>query len=85
MNKSGDTRNSQETWKCYKPEYHYGSTQDWIFDHLRQKEQLFVEMENNARKLGLQINQEKTKYMIVERKHFLKENNRSFENKKLHI
>jgi len=28
---------------------------------------LFVEMENTARKFGLQINQEKTKYMIVER------------------
>jgi hypothetical protein len=28
----------------------------------------FVEMENIARKFGLQINQEKTKYMIVERK-----------------
>ena len=27
---------------------------------------LFVEMENIARKFGLQINQEKTKYMIVE-------------------
>ena len=32
-------------------------------------------MENNARKLGLQINQEKIKYMIVERKKFLKQNN----------
>jgi hypothetical protein len=31
-------------------------------------------MENIARKLGLQINQEKTKYMIVERKHSLKQN-----------
>jgi len=29
---------------------------------------LFVEMENIARKFGLWINQEKTKYMIVERK-----------------
>jgi len=29
---------------------------------------LFVEMENIARKFGLQINEEKTKYMIVERK-----------------
>jgi hypothetical protein len=29
---------------------------------------LFVEMENIARKLGLQINQEKTKYMALERK-----------------
>ena len=29
---------------------------------------LFVEIENVARKFGLQINQEKTKYMIVERK-----------------
>ena len=32
--------------------------------------QLFIEMENIARKLGLQINQEKTKYMIVERETF---------------
>jgi hypothetical protein len=29
--------------------------------------QLFVEMENVARKAGLQINQEKRKYMVVER------------------
>jgi hypothetical protein len=36
--------------------------------------QLFVEMENIARKLGLQINQAKTKYMIVERKNTLKQN-----------
>jgi hypothetical protein len=35
---------------------------------------LFVEMENNARKFGLQINQEKTKYMTVERKNSLKKN-----------
>ena len=35
---------------------------------------LFVEMENIARKFGLQINQEKTKYMIVERKNSLKQN-----------
>ena len=32
--------------------------------------QLFVEIENIARKLGLHINQGKTKYMIVERKKF---------------
>jgi hypothetical protein len=32
---------------------------------------LFVEIENVARKFGLQINQEKTKYMIVERKNSL--------------
>ena len=32
-------------------------------------------MENIARKLGLQINQEKTKCMIVERKNSLKQNN----------
>ena len=38
MNNSGHTRNSQETWKCYKPQYHYGSIQDWIVHHLRQKE-----------------------------------------------
>jgi hypothetical protein len=31
-----------------------------------------VEMENIARKFGLQINQEKTKYMVVERKNSLK-------------
>jgi len=35
---------------------------------------LFVEMENIPRKFGLQINQEKTKYMIVERKNSLKKN-----------
>jgi hypothetical protein len=33
-----------------------------------------VEMENIARKSGLQINQEKTKYMIVKRKNTLKQN-----------
>jgi hypothetical protein len=47
--------------------------------------QLFAEMENIARKLGLLINQEKTKYMIVERKNTLKQKNRTFENKKLQI
>jgi hypothetical protein len=36
--------------------------------------QLFVDTENIARKLGLQINKEKTKYMIVERKNSLKQN-----------
>ena len=35
---------------------------------------LFVEMENTARNFGLQINQEKTKYMIVERKNSLQKN-----------
>jgi len=35
---------------------------------------LFVEMENIARKSGLWINQERTKYMIVERKNNLKKN-----------
>jgi len=39
-----------------------------------QKRQLFVEIENIARKTGLQINREKTKYMIVERKKSLKQN-----------
>ena len=34
----------------------------------------FVEMENTARKFGLQIIQEKTKYTIVERKNSLKKN-----------
>jgi hypothetical protein len=33
-----------------------------------------VETENIARKLGLQINQKKTKYMIVEQKNSLKQN-----------
>jgi hypothetical protein len=36
--------------------------------------QLFIEMENAARKLELQINQEKIKYMILERKNTLKQN-----------
>jgi len=35
---------------------------------------LFVEVENIARKFGLQINHEKTKYMIVGRKTSLKKN-----------
>jgi len=35
---------------------------------------LFAEMKNIGSKLGLQINQEKTKYMIVERKNSLKKN-----------
>ena len=35
---------------------------------------LFVETENVARKSGLQINQEKTKYMTVERKNSLQKN-----------
>jgi len=35
---------------------------------------LFVEMENIARNFGPQINQEKTKYMIGERKNSLKKN-----------
>jgi hypothetical protein len=35
---------------------------------------LFVEMENVARKFRLQTNQEKTKYMIVERKNSVKNN-----------
>jgi len=34
---------------------------------------LFVEMENIAKKSRLQINQEKTKYMMVERKNSFKE------------
>jgi hypothetical protein len=24
----------RKAWKCYKPEYHYGSIQDWIVAHL---------------------------------------------------
>jgi hypothetical protein len=35
---------------------------------------IFVGMENIARKFGLQINQENTKYMMVERKNSLKKN-----------
>jgi hypothetical protein len=45
---------------------------------------LFVVMENVVSKFGLKINQEKTKYMIVERK-FTEKQNRTFENKKLQI
>jgi hypothetical protein len=33
---------------------------------------LFVEMENIARKFGIRINEEKTRYTIVERKNNLK-------------
>jgi len=36
--------------------------------------ELFAEMENIARKFGLQTNQEKTKYITVERKNSLKKN-----------
>ena len=36
--------------------------------------QLIVEMENIARKLGLQINHEKTKFMKAERENSLKQN-----------
>jgi len=36
--------------------------------------QLFVEIENISRKLGLHINQGKTKYMIVEQKNNSKQN-----------
>ena len=36
--------------------------------------QLFVEMENIARKVGLHINQEKTKHMIMEWKNSSKRN-----------
>ena len=36
--------------------------------------ELFVEMENIARNFGLQINQEKTKYVILEWKNSLKKN-----------
>jgi hypothetical protein len=39
-----------------------------------ERRKLFVEMENIARKFGLGINQEKTKYMMVERKNNLKKN-----------
>jgi hypothetical protein len=39
-----------------------------------QARQLFVRTENTDRNLGPQINQEKTKYMIVERKNSLKQN-----------
>jgi hypothetical protein len=42
-------------------------------------------MENTARKSGLQINQEKTKYMIVERKNKLKQKIGHLKIKKLQI
>jgi hypothetical protein len=43
-------------------------------------------MENNASKFGLWIKQEKTKYMIMQRKNNLKKNKiGTFENKKLQI
>jgi hypothetical protein len=45
-----------------------------IGKHEREIRQLFVEIENIARKSGLQINQRKTKYMIVEWKNSSKQN-----------
>jgi len=36
---------------------------------------IFVEAENIARRLGLQVDQDKTKYMTVERENSLKKNN----------
>ena len=42
-------------------------------------------MENIARKLGLQINQGEKKYMVVERKNILKQNNTGLLKKKLNI
>jgi len=48
--------------------------------------QMFVEIEDIARKLGLHTNQGKTKYMIVERKSSLKQNKTGqLTNKKLYI
>jgi len=44
--------------------------------------QLFVEIENNARKLGLHKNQGKTKYVIVE---CIKRINKKIKNTKLYI
>ena len=45
--------------------------------------QLFVEIQNIARKLGLHINQGKTKYMIVEWKNIKKKIKQEINNKKL--
>jgi hypothetical protein len=45
-----------------------------FWKHEIQTRKLFVEMENIARKLGLQINQEKKKYMLVEGQNSLKQN-----------
>jgi hypothetical protein len=41
---------------------------------MNRNKKTFVEMENIARNFGLQINQEKTKQMIVEGKNSLKKN-----------
>ena len=41
---------NQEDWKCYMPECHYGSIQDWIVDHLWYKEISSVEMLFDKRK-----------------------------------
>jgi len=38
MNKSEDTCNSWETWKCYIPEYHYENTQNLIVIHVMYNE-----------------------------------------------
>jgi len=34
---SRDARYNMERWKCYKPECHYGTIKDWIFDNLWNK------------------------------------------------
>jgi hypothetical protein len=48
--------------------------------------QLFVEIKNIARNLGLNINQEKTKYMIIERKNCSKQNKtRQLRIKNIHL
>jgi len=31
---SRDARYNLERWKCYKPECHYSTIKDWIFDNL---------------------------------------------------
>jgi 1,2-phenylacetyl-CoA epoxidase catalytic subunit len=50
----------------------------------RKIRQLFVEMQNFVRKLGLQINKKKI-YESGKEKHFKTKSNRTLENKKLQI
>ena len=47
-----------------------------IWKKQNRNRKIFVEMENIARNFGLQINQERTNYMIVEREKSLKKNKR---------
>ena len=70
--KKHDSIHRDALWKCMKQMNILAYADDIALIGKNEIEirKLFVEMENTARKFGLQINQEKTKYMIMERKKF---------------